>query len=410
MTGNGNDVESILEGLSGPGGIEHATMYLEAHWEALLDDIINIAEIPSPSFAERDRGVYVAERMKAFGLDAVGIDSMNNVVGRYRGQDPVARLLIVAHLDSVFPVEVDTRVTRRKDRLQGPGIGDNATSVAVLLHLIAAWQSQDYLPPFDILISANAAEEGLGDLKGIRHLLDEAEQSEDAALEAVLSLDGHLGAVVNAGIGSRRLKVSFTAMGGHSWGDFGAPSAIHTLGTCIHDLCQIDVPLTPRTTYNVGVIRGGTSVNTIAEYAEMVLDLRSASASALRGLEDDVRQRIKRRCDKDVVEYLVQVVGDRPSGQLSPDHAIVQLAKAIGGELDLRLVLRAGSTDANIPLSRGMPAITLGVYSGRGAHREKEMMFPDSLRKGFPLAYGVARSMVMWAAKAQLGRETANGS
>jgi len=370
--------------------------HLQTNFEAVLDEIITICEIPAPSFDERERAEYIARRMQDLGLSDVTIDPVNNVIGRYPGAVSKARLAVCAHIDTVFPRTVEISVQRGPDRLAAPGIGDNAASVGAMLHLAAAWRAADYQPPFDVLFVGNSCEEGLGDLKGIKGFLDEYAPREDVDLAAIICLDGHLGEITNAGIGSRRLKVTARAKGGHSWADFGSPSAVHALGACIEGIARLPVPKEPRTTYNVGVVAGGTSVNTIAEEAWMLIDMRSVAPEPLRQLEAQVREIIAARCREFGAVPEIEVVGDRPVGRIPDSHPLVQLAQAAGRRLGLELPTRAASTDANVPLSRNIPAITVGLYAGEGAHRESEFIVPSSLRVGLPLGLLILLAAVDW--------------
>ncbi|MFO7942212.1 MAG: M20/M25/M40 family metallo-hydrolase [Bacillota bacterium] len=362
----------------------------------VVEEIVNICEIPSPSYEEKKRAEYVAEKFRELGLDEVTVDSHNNAVGRYRGEDGTIRMAVTAHIDTVFPIDTDVTVERGEDRLAAPGIGDNSTSVAVMLGVISAWKATDYRPPFDVIFSGNACEEGLGDLRGMKGLLDSIEKRQDAELAGVVALDGKIGAITNAGIGSRRLKVDVSARGGHSWGDFPSPSAIHAIGACIEGIARLDVPEKPRTSFNVGTVEGGTSVNTIAEQASMLIDMRSEALEPLGEVEEKVRKIIDERCEEFEADYEIEVVGDRPVGSVPDDHPLVEIAREAGGRFDMDMPTRASSTDANVPLSRGIPAITLGVYQGEGAHRKSEWMTPSSLEEGLPLAVLVTVGAVDW--------------
>jgi acetylornithine deacetylase/succinyl-diaminopimelate desuccinylase-like protein len=370
--------------------------YLQQAHPIVVEDIINICEIPAPSFEERERAEHVAKRMKELGIAQVTIDDHNNAIGRYPGRDSTARLAVVAHIDTVFPREVDVTVSRSTDCLMAPGIGDNSTSVGSMLHLAAAWKHASFTPPFDVLFVGNACEEGLGDLQGVKGLLDDYAQRADVDLQALISIDGRIGEVTNAGIGVRRLKVEVTAEGGHSWADFGSSSATHALGAAIEGIAQLEVPSDPRTVYNVGVVEGGTSVNTIAEWASMLIDMRSVAVKPLQELEERVRGLIDSRCSEFGADYTIEVVGDRPVGRIEESHPLVQVAKAVGSLFDLSMPTRAASTDANVPLSRGIPAITVGVYRGEGTHRESECMRPSSLKQGLPLGLLILLGAVDW--------------
>jgi len=363
-----------------------------------VQEIINVCEIPAPSFHERQRADYVASRMKNFGCDEVSIDEHNNVIGRLKGMNSTAKLAVCAHIDTVFDSDVDVSVQKEEDTLRAPGVGDNSASVAGMLRMVAALEHAAYIPSCDLLFVGTACEEGLGDLNGIRGFLDGYCQSrDDVDLEGVLSLDGRMGGIVNVGIGSRRFEVTFTAEGGHSWGSFGSPSAVHIMGSSIHEINQIDVPTNPRTTYNVGVVQGGTSVNTIAENASMLVDMRSVGKMELERLEQKVRKIIETKARQGGGESEIEVVGDRPVGDISEEHPVVRIAHASGEQVGLSLSTKAASTDANIPLSRGIPSVTVGIYKGAGGHRKSEYMIPSSLKKGILMAILMTDGMLKWA-------------
>jgi len=378
--------EEHIDRLTEQTSVKDMLSYFEDHFDSILEEIVTICEIASP------------KRMAEIGLEDTTVDSYKNAIGRYPGRSSIARLAVLAHIDTVFPRSVDLTVEARGDRLVGPGIGDNSTSDAALLHLAAAWKQAQYVPPFDVLFVGNACEEGLGDLKGAKGLLDGYAQRDDVQLSALIAIDGKMGSVTNAGIGSRRLKVTIKAAGGHSWADFGSPSAIHAMGAAIGRIARLEVPDDPRTSYNVGVVEGGTSVNTIAERAMMLIDMRSVALEPLRELEGKVRNIIEERCAEFGAEHEIEVVGDRPVGHLPEDHALVQIARAAGKQFDLSMPTRAASTDANVPLSRGIPAITVGIYVGEGAHREEEWIEPSSLHEGLPLGLFILLGAVEWIA------------
>jgi len=387
-----------IAALAGRPDVVRMNEFMADNVEWVVEEIVNICEIPAPSYEEDERAEYVAEKFRELGLSEVHVDAHKNAVARYPGEDGTIRMAITSHIDTVFPKDTDVRVRRTEDALAAPGIGDNSTSTAVMLGLIKAWKAADFRPPFDVVFSGNACEEGLGDLNGIKGLLDDLSRRDDASIAGMVALDGKLDGITNAGIGSRRLKVQFHARGGHSWGAFPSPSAIHALGACVADIARITVPENPRTSFNVGVIEGGTSVNTIAENASMLIDMRSEALEPLRNVEEHVRKIIDKGCKEFEATYDIEVVGDRPVGSIPEDHPLVEVARQAGARFDLSMPTRASSTDANVPLSRGIPAITLGVYDGEDTHRVSERMFPSSLEVGLPLSVLVTVGAVDWLA------------
>ncbi|HAI21366.1 MAG TPA: peptidase M20, partial [Clostridiales bacterium UBA8153] len=277
-------------------------------------------------------------------------------------------VMLAAHLDTVFEGLTQIQVRRTGDKLYAPGVRDNSAAVAALIVLARILVATGVRTRRPLVLAGTVGEEGLGDLRGMRALMD----TWGDRLQYVIGVDGALGGIVNYGIGSRRLEVTTRARGGHSWGDFGAPSAVHAMGKMIAAIGDIAVPLDPKTTFNVGKIQGGTSVNSIAAHCVMQVDMRSVDADHLRRLEEEVRSRLASAAAAEPVELEVVVVGDRPSGSIAPDHELVRLVTAVQGRLGIPSRLSASSTDANIPLSRGIPAVTIGVTTGADNHAPTE--------------------------------------
>lgn len=354
---------------------------IEQHMTATLEEMvqenIRVCEIPAPSFHEQDRAKYIAKRLQDEGVAEVVVDDVFNVYGRIPGQGGQT-VMLAAHSDTVFPLGTDVTVRREADRLMAPGVRDNSTGVAALITLARIMRELKLTPPGDVILVATACEEGLGDLKGMKRAMEVYKDRVDY----VIAVDGNLGGLIYQGIASRRLKVAVSTSGGHSWGDFGRPSAIHALGRIIAEISRIEVPTKPRTSYNVGVISGGTSINTIAAAAEMLLDMRSVDPIELAKLEEKVRRIITAEARGAGVAAEITVVGDRPGGALSPDHVLVQTVRDIQRALGLAPVEEASSTDANIPLSQGIPAVCIGITEGKGAHRLDEYLFTTAMIKG----------------------------
>lgn len=359
------------------------------NFDQLISEIIKICEIPAPTFEEDARGNYVLEKLSSIQKLAVHKDRFKNVIIRYPGRENKSRIAILAHLDTVFPFS-EVRVIRNKTTLSAPGIGDNSTSVAVLLQIIESWNAVDYTPPFDVIFVANSCEEGLGDLKGVRGFIDEYCYSpqNNVDLKTLLSIDGTIERITHIGTGVKRYKIEVVTKGGHSWANFGeVESAIHITGNIIADISHIKVPDLPKTTYNVGLVEGGTSVNTIAGYASILVDLRSTSEIELNRLDQLLQTIVKNNTkDKKNITVKVTIVGDRPSGRIPFDHPVVKGIQNAAHEIGLNFTPSSGmaSTDANIPLSRNIPAVAFGCYSGSGAHTISESIVIDSLIRGVP--------------------------
>lgn len=386
-----------------------------ARWQErqgqLVERCIEIQQIPGPTGDEARRADYVAQAFRKLGLEDVAVDEVWNVYGRVRGAKAGPGLLVSAHTDTVFGPEVDlsVRVDAENDRLWGPGIGDNSTGVAALLAL-AETLTQDLAgqpPAVDIWLVANSCEEGLGDLRGMRMAVDRLEGS----VGACVVIEGMgLGRIVHRGLGSRRYRIETYAPGGHSWSDFGTASAIHVLMQLGNDICRLHVPLSPRTTFNLGKISGGTSVNTIAQTASAELDLRSESVAALEDIIAQVEGIVARyttpKRRRQGIEVRLETIGDRPAGEIDTDHPLVAIAaESLNHCLPPRLPeFRISSTDANIPLSRGIPAVCIGITDGGDAHRVEEWIHSA------PLAQGVEHLIrLTWRAAAWLAQTQAPG-
>ena len=410
----------LIDGLPHGSAVQAAAAAFAGRLQQLIDLCVAVQQIPAPTGAETERAAWIENRMRAIGLADVERDGLGNVYGRVcgpRAQDRPA-LLVSAHTDTVFPPETDLRLCRLNNGLiRGPGIGDNSTGVAGLLTL-AETLTRLAPPPVDIWLVANSMEEGLGDLRGMRRVVDRLAGDGTAVdsgewivdsngrsrplttnhyslftnrrLGAVIVLEGMgLGRIVHQALGVRRYRTSAVAPGGHSWGDFGAASAVHGLASLAAEIVTLQVPHRPRTTFNIGRIGGGTSINTIAQEAWMELDLRSESPETLAWLDGQIGKIIERRAHAhrargDGLTLQHERIGDRPPGALPFQHPLVQAASAILQELGVkeRTDARISSTDANVPLSRNIPAICVGLTDGGDAHRLSEWIDPLPLVKG----------------------------
>ncbi|MBP6469508.1 MAG: M20/M25/M40 family metallo-hydrolase [Chloroflexi bacterium] len=341
-----------------------------------------IQQIPAPTFAEAGRATFVESQMLALGLQDVRQDDLHNVYGRFPGQHRRAPLIITAHLDTVFPLETDLRIRENGRFLSGPGIGDNSTGVAGLLLLAKSLIENQIQLTNDVWVVANVCEEGLGDLRGIRAVVEAFGQS----AKYVIVEGGLFGQISHQAIGVRRFRLEVSGPGGHSWGSFGAASAIHVLGHLISAIDKLPVPASPRTTYNVGIIEGGTSINTIAQSAALQLDLRSEEPSALQQLVDsvtDIVQQTNRLRRDEGIHVTMTAIGSRPPGQISRHTALVKTAvDALHYVGSQGITFMMGSTDANVPLSKGYTAVVLGLTESGNAHRLDEFIDPTRLPDG----------------------------
>jgi acetylornithine deacetylase/succinyl-diaminopimelate desuccinylase-like protein len=351
--------------------------YSDSLRDLFVEEVTTVCEIPAPSYSELDRAKYVEKRMSEYGFET-NIDDQYNVIAFKKGNSKSKpRLMLAAHTDTVFPLGTDVAVTRKGNQLFAPGIRDNSAGVAGIILLAKALSELD-VEHNDIFLVGTSCEEGLGDLNGMKV----AFKSLKDKVDYVIAVDGNLGGIIHGGIGSRRLKVKVSTEGGHSWGAFGVASAIHSLGKMIAKISEIEVPMDPKTSYNVGVIEGGTSINTIAAKASMLIDMRSIAKEPLIEVEDKVRAIIEKIGLEDQVNTNIEVVGDRPVGYLERNHELVKAAISVLESLNLPTDGSSSSTDANIPLSYGVPAICLGITSGKYAHREDEILDIDPATTG----------------------------
>jgi acetylornithine deacetylase/succinyl-diaminopimelate desuccinylase-like protein len=344
----------------------------------VVERAIQIQQIPAPTFHEQKRAELVHDLFFAEALDDLCTDETGNVFARWPGKGTEKPLIVSAHLDTVFPIETTLRVTRGSDLIHGPGLGDNSLGVAALFGLLWSLRDRGIQPRGDIWFVANVCEEGLGDLRGMKAVVDRF----GGDVHAYLVLEGlALGHVYHRAIGVKRYRVTARTSGGHSWSDYGQPSAVHELAKIVVELASLSLPSRPRTTMNVGRIAGGTSVNVIASEATLDLDLRSEGQEALAGLVAAV-ERVIQKANRAGVSFESTVIGQRPAGEIAPGHPLVTLAKDCLYELGLEAGLISGSTDANVPLSKGYPAVVLGITTGGSAHTIHEYINTKPIAQG----------------------------
>jgi tripeptide aminopeptidase len=349
----------------------------------LLDLAIQIQQIPAPTFAERERALFVKKGFEREGLSEVSVDAVGNVYACLPGSGTARPLVLSAHLDTVFPLGTDLQVRTTDEKIYGPGLGDNALSVAALFGVARWLRAAQIELPGDLWLVANVGEEGLGDLNGMRALV--ARFGADPL--AYIVLEGmSYGGIYNQGLGVRRYRITTHTAGGHAWGDFGAPSAIHELAVLITRLTALPISREKLCSLNVGVITGGTSVNTIAAEAHLELDLRSAEPDALEALAAEVEV-IVRAANRPGVTAEAEVIGDRPAGEICREHPLVILATEILTGQGVEPGFWIGSTDANVPLSKGLPAICIGLTRGGGAHTTGEFILTAPLKDGLAQLY-----------------------
>lgn len=384
-----------------PQRVRHLSQSTALGWsyvQEVLADIIAetvlIQQIPAPTFHELVRANHVLSRLGACDLVGVGIDGVNNAYGRLPGSDPDApALLVCAHTDTVFRADTDLTLRREEGgRICGPGIGDNSAGIAAMIALADILRQFRARPRRDIWFVATSREEGLGDLGGIRAFYERRR----ARLGLAINVEGMaFGRVYHAGIAARRLHVVCRADGGHSWHQFGQPSAIHGLVRAAARLTELTPPTRPRTTYNIGLIEGGHSINSLATEASFYLDLRSEDPAALAALEREVMALIAAAGDEGL-RFSVEVVGDRPAGAIPPEHELVQAAIAALETVGVKPITQAGSTDANFLLAQGVPTVTIGVVRGGNAHRPDEYIETATLADGMKQLILLALAAAEW--------------
>ncbi|MFE8700670.1 M20/M25/M40 family metallo-hydrolase [Cytobacillus sp. FJAT-54145] len=379
-------IQQVFKLLIGEDVIKIGLDFLKEDNERTVEEQILLTEIEAPTFQERVRGEFFQKRFEELGLQNVRVDEHGNVYGDRPGSGG-PKLVVSAHLDTVFPAGTDLKAKKRDGKIYAPGIADDGRGLASLLTLIRALNETGVKTVGDIVFVATVGEEGLGDLKGVKGLFKNHKD-----IDGFISIEpGTPNEVTYLGTGSRRYRVTYTGPGGHSFGDFGLPSAIHALGRAIGKISNLQVPDHPKTTFNVGTITGGTSVNTIAASASTVIDLRSIAQDELLSLEKEVLEIIQQaandensRWGKEEIRVEIELVGDRPAGSQSQDSLIVQSALVAADLLGFDPVLNgASSTDSNVPISLGIPAVTLGGGGGYGGcHTLEEYFEPKEAYHG----------------------------
>ncbi len=348
----------------------------EARIEATADLARRICEVPAPTGSEQARANFVAslwrERNYTPEIDAVG-----NVYIRRGKKSERPVLMLLAHTDTVFPATVSIAVTRDGDILRGPGIGDNSLSIAAMISTLDILDELNIATAVDIVAIANVGEEGLGNLRGARAAVERYRKQ----LGAVVAIDGRLGNITHIGVGSKRWRIAVRGPGGHSFGAFGKPSAIHGLGKIIAAIADLQVPQNPKTTFNVGLIEGGTSVNTIAAEANAVLDMRSIDPAALDQLAARVKDIVEQRVGEGL-QTEIEVLGERPAGRRGQADPLVQLAADVLTSLGIEPAYSASSTDANIPISLNIPAVCVGITHIECTHTLEEFLLIPPIGTG----------------------------
>jgi tripeptide aminopeptidase len=369
--------------------VRRALAAVQAQQAWTLEQQVSICEVPAPPFKEQKRAEEFERRLRSFGYADARIDAEGNVIAEIGAGDGPT-VMIAGHLDTVFPEATNVKTTRTGNRIAGPGIGDDCRGLAVVLTLAKVFKETGLTPKGRVFLVGNVGEEGPGNLRGVRHLLT---KEFPGKIDYFISVDGAGEAsIVSRAVGSHRYTISFEGPGGHSYGAFGMANPMHAMGRAIAKIADLPVPARPRVTYNVGIVRGGTSVNTITPLAQMDVDMRSESAEALQDIDTRIRAAVDAAIKEEVARWpnsrapvtvKFDTIGIRPTGGQADDAPIVQTAMAAARMVGWTPRTSASSTDANLPISLGIPAITIdGGGRSFGAHGTEEWYeeTPDSYK------------------------------
>lgn len=370
-----SDMPAMMARAASHDAVRQAFAALERDNAWTLDQQVSLCEIPAPPFKETARGLAFRDRLVALGVQQVRIDREGNVIGEVRGSSAGPTVVLSGHLDTVFPEGTDVKVKRVGTRYSGPGIGDDCRGLAVTLATVRQLITQRIPFAGRLLVVATVGEEGPGNLRGVRALF---RSSLKDSIDVFVSVDGTGFGITNGGVGSNRYRVSYTGPGGHSYGAFGMPNPIHAMGRAIAGIAELEATTDPKVTFNVGVVSGGTSVNSIPDKGVMEIDLRSESAAALAAIDAklqivlrDALAAERKRWPKSKVplELKIDTIGLRPAGRTPDTSAVVRTALAAAGVMKIYAPLTTSSTDANLPMNLRIPAVTLdGGGIGNGAH------------------------------------------
>jgi tripeptide aminopeptidase len=395
--------------------VHAAFAWMHGNPKTIMDWQAELVAIPAPPFGEQARSAWMAARFEAIGLDDVHIDEVGNVFGLIRAaslppESTGSVVVLSAHLDTVFPAETPLKPTLDGDRIEAPGCCDNGAGLAGMMALASALVHAKVSLPVPLVFFANVGEEGEGDLRGVRHLYKANKLAGRIAAHIVLDGAGADSAVTQA-LGSKRYQVVIAGPGGHSFTDAGVPNPIAALSSALASLARVSLPDEPRTTMNFGTIHGGTSVNSIPESAQASIDMRSTSADQLvrlevalhRSVEDAVEQfnslsRGTMERSKRLLSFKIEKIGERPAAQLPPDSPLLEVLRAVDRHLGLQTDLRLGSTDANIPLSLGIPSLSMGAGGdGGGAHTQAEWYSARDREVGLRRVLLLTLAIAEWA-------------
>ena len=400
--------DALVSGIISSANFKSATTFFEGDHDRFVRELITLTEIPAPPFKEKARATAYLEMLRGLGLSDAEMDAEGNVMGIRRGTGNAADrpvLAVLAHLDTVFPEGTDVKVKRDGTKLMAPGVGDDTRGLALILSIVRAMDAARFQTPKDILFVGNVGEEGEGDLRGVKYLLQRGKYKD--RIKSFISIDGgDQGPIVNGALGSKRYRVTFKGPGGHSYNAFGLVSPAFAMGTAIAKFSRVMVPSKPKTTFNVGVVGGGTSVNSIPTEMFMDVDMRSESPGELNKLVTTFQAIIREAVDEEnrtrstaqgKVGADVTLIGDRPSGETAISSSLVQSTTAAVKAFGLTPTYGIGSTDANIPISLGIPAVTIGRGNSARSHAFDEWV--DIEKQSSVRAAQVALTIILAAAQ-----------
>ncbi len=400
--------DAVVQRIKASASFEQAAAFLDSDYDRFVRELIALTEIPAPPFKEDARGAAYLKMLQDAGLTDVERDPEGNVMGVWKGTGGgTSMLAVLSHLDTVFPEGTNVTVKRNGTRLAAPGIGDDTRALAMMLTAIRAMRAAKLQTRDDILFVGNVGEEGEGDLRGVKYLLTKGKYKD--RIRQMIAIDGgEQGNMTTGALGSKRYRVTFKGPGGHSYGAFGMVSPSLAMGNAIARFSRVQVPAKPKTTFNVGVVGGGTSVNSIPVDVFMEVDMRSESPQELLKIEATFKQLVAqaveeenkaRSTDLGTVSADVKLIGDRPSGRTGDDTILVQTVTSVVKSYGLTPSYETSSTDSNIPISMGIPAVTIG-RGGPGGRGHSLDEWTDVEKKGAVRAAEVAVTIFLATAGA----------
>ncbi|MBY0504738.1 MAG: M20/M25/M40 family metallo-hydrolase [Bryobacteraceae bacterium] len=372
----GQSPDEVVKRITSDTKFKAATAFLDADYDLFVRELIELTEIPAPPFKEKVRAQAYLEKLRRLGLSDVEMDAEGNVMGVRKGQENGPLLAVLAHLDTVFPEGTNVKVKRSGTRLEAPGVGDDTRALALMLEVIRTLDAAKFTTASDILFVGNVGEEGEGDLRGVKYLLTKGKYK--GRVKNFISIDGgEPASITNGGTGSKRFRVVFTGPGGHSYGAFGLVNPAYAMANAIAKFAKLKVPTEPKTTYNIGVVSGGTSVNSIPFEVSMDVDMRSESKEELSKLVDSFHgllfaaveeENAARSTAQGKIKMEAKLIGDRPAGETPRNSPLVETIAAVVRAFGLKPSYSISSTDSNIPISLGIPAATIGRGKGGRQH------------------------------------------